>query len=559
MFQKCKIMERAAKAERPIQWPVSSNIKDYVPPRETADKLVHLYLRVFESTYRILHVPSFQRDYAGYWNDPENVNAGFIVKMLLVMAIGSMFYQEPDFSSIRLAAQQWVYVALSWMSAPFEKGRLNFCGLQVHCLVILARQSTAVGADLVWIDIGSLIRMAITMGFHRDPKLFPRMSVLHAELRRRLWATVLEMAVQCSFNSGNPPLISPGDWDTEPPSNIDDCEVDETTKTPPASKPSSIYTQTSISLQLLKSLSTRLEIARLVNNFRSELCYDDVIRLGTEIMAFAREGVLLAQNSPVQPTTIQRNLLDSPLRQVLLTLHFPYAMKARTDPRFYFSRKVCLDTAITVFTYPSTSAPPATPSCAPPVPLAQQTTHDDYTRLKLTGRGYIKEVLTYPSISILLELLTQLEEESPQTQTAAAKAAREPLRRYVTYMIELTGERIRLGDNNIKPHIFVSAMLAQVDALERGEDPDQCIAKATKDSTEMCYRWLKQRVGKPPSSIVAEHNYQEDMDRNEQMYFGTADTMDREFTFEYLMPDTNFGLEIPDSCLFDGWEESREW
>lgn len=558
-------MARAAKAERPTQWHVNPNFGDYVPSRETSDKLVHLYMRTFESTYRILHIPTFEREYAEYWKDPHNASTGFLVKLLLVMAIGTMFYQGLDYHSIRSSALQWVYAAQSWMSAPFEKGRLNLSGLQVHCLVLLARQTTGVGGDLVWISVGSLIRMAITMGFHRDPNLFPRMSVLHAELRRRLWATVLEMTISSSFDSGNPPLISPGDWDTDPPSNINDSEIDETTKEPPISKPSEVYTQTSLQIQLLKSLRARLEISRLLSDFQFQPSYDDILRLGTEIFSFGREGVLLAQSTPegsLKPSTLQRNLLDTPIRRVLLALHFPFAMKARTDPRFYFSRKVCLDAATTILTYPSTSCPTS------PRPLEGQ--QDDYTRLKLVGAGFFKEVLIYASIVIQLELIVQLEEESPLLRNEVERKAREPLKEYMAYMIELSAQRISLGENNIKGHLFLSAVSAQIDAMERGEDPDELIAKAAKDSAAACYGLLKARIKKPPSSIVDEVDLVKESGASmgvgggngnsggEVMDFGTME-MAQEFAFEYLMPDASMNFDIPESWLFEGWEEHHEW
>jgi hypothetical protein len=550
-------MARAAKAERPNQWHVNPNFKDAVPSRETADMLVQLYLRTFESTYRILHIPTFEREYEDYWNDPQNASTGFLVKLLLVMAIGTVFYQEADFHAIRTSAQQWVYAAQSWMSAPFEKGRLNLSGLQVHCLILIARQTTGVGGDLVWISVGSLIRMAITMGFHRDPKLFPRMTFLHAELRRRLWATVIEMAVMSSFDSGNPALISPGDWDTEPPSNINDDEICESTKEPPVSKPSNIYTQTSMQIQLLKSVRTRLEVSRLINDFRSQPAYDDVIRLGTEIQSFGREGLLLAQYTPedsLKPTNFQRNLLDTPIRRVLLALHFPFAMKARIDPRFYFSRKVCLDTAVTILTYPCTSSPTSAHALE-----AQQ---DDYTRLKLVGAGYLKEQLIYAIIIVQLELIAQLEEESPLMRNEVDRKAREQLRRYIAYMVELSAQRISLGENNIKGHLFLSAVLAQIDALERGVDPDPLIAKAAKESAENCYGLLKARIKKPPSSVVMESEaVVGDADRDAEAAttgFGTME-MDHEFAFEYLMPDANMSFDIPESWLFEGWEEHHEW
>lgn len=58
-----------------------------------------------------------------------------------------------------------------------EKDSLGISGLQVQCLLILARQSLAVGGDLMWIAMGTLLHTAIQLGLHRDLKHFSKMSV----------------------------------------------------------------------------------------------------------------------------------------------------------------------------------------------------------------------------------------------------------------------------------------------------------------------------------------------------------------------------------------------
>jgi hypothetical protein len=59
-----------------------------------------------------------------------------------------------------------------------EKNRLSISGLQVQCLLILARHTLSVGGDLIWIAMGSLVRSAMQMGLHHDPKHFTNMSIL---------------------------------------------------------------------------------------------------------------------------------------------------------------------------------------------------------------------------------------------------------------------------------------------------------------------------------------------------------------------------------------------
>ena len=53
------------------------------------------------------------------------------------------------------------------------------------------------------------------------------MPAFQAEVRRRLWATILEMTVQFSICVGMSPMISIDDFDTLAPRNFDDVEISE--------------------------------------------------------------------------------------------------------------------------------------------------------------------------------------------------------------------------------------------------------------------------------------------------------------------------------------------
>lgn len=159
--------------------------------------------------------------------------------------------------------QGWIYAAHSWLSAPFHKARLNIDLLQVHCLLLLVRQTNSAGPELVWITAGSPLRTATHMGLHRDPTNYPEMPVFYAEIRRRLWATILEMTVQSSLDCGMPPMISRNDFDTLAPRNMKDDEISESVQSPPTSD----CAQNSLQISLFKSLRTRLGVAQLINNF----------------------------------------------------------------------------------------------------------------------------------------------------------------------------------------------------------------------------------------------------------------------------------------------------
>ena len=444
------------------------------PPRETADAMSTLYFQSFESTYRILHRPSFWAEYERYWDDPGSASTSLRLKVLLVIAIGSSLHEQDDADSeFRNQVYQWIYAAQTWLSGPLEKDRLSFGGLQIHCLMILARQIFSVGGDLVWISIGSLVHQAMQMGLSRDPKHLPPMSILKAELRRRLWATILEMAVQASLDSAMPPRISLDEFDTAAPSNVNDEDMDEST-VELHSRPTSIYTETSMQLILLDSLPTRLRILRLLNDLHSELSYPDILSLSSEITEASRVYTkLLNENSESGVTPFHRNLLDYLVRRFMIPLHCSFAHKARTNPLFHYSLKVSIDAAMAIIS---------------PEP------DEAFHRLMIVGGGLFREGFRYAMTSIGLELLSQVETQRLDGTLHRTSQYRAILKKTLNDMIDLSLERMRKGETNVKSHMFLCMILAQVEAIETGSSCELKIAQGGKDSLELCYNLLQTRA-----------------------------------------------------------------
>lgn len=468
--------------------------------------MVNLYFRSFESTHRILHVPTFWSEYQRYWADPERGTATDLrLKILLVIAIGSSLSEYGDTDAgFRSMVHQWIYTAQAWLSGPLEKNRLNITGLQIHCLTILARQTFSIGADLVWMSMGSLVHRAMQMGLHRDPKHLPEMSVLQAELRRRLWATIVEMIIQSSLDSAMPPRISFDDFDTEPPSNNNDVEiqVEDESLTSKSSAlqphPKTVYTSTSLQLLLLDSWPTRLRILQLLNGLHSELSYVDVLALTAQMTdalkacnSFMQANATASNNdnnnnqdgdpdSGSSPsgggvTAFHRNLLDYLVRRFMIVLHCPFVSKARANPLFYYSLKVSLDSALALIS---------------PEPDA------GFSHLMTIGGGLFREGLWYAQTAITLELLAEVEAQRRDgTLRRKISPYRDLLKKATRDIIALSVERIRRGETNIKSHMFLSMVLAQAEAMEAGVSYRFEMARAAVDSLDFCHALLENRVG----------------------------------------------------------------
>lgn len=471
LIHECKNLARNIKRGRPSRSLASPKFSLQIPDRETADKMTNLYLSSFESTHRILHVPTFRADYQKYWASPETATNELRLKTLLVIGIGSSLHDPGEIDTgFRDMVLQWVYAAQMWLSGPLEKDRLSINGLQVHCLTILARQIFSVGGDLIWLSMGSLFNIAMQIGLHRDPKYLPTMSTLHAEIRRRLWATIVEFAVQSSLDSAMPPRISFDEFDTEAPSNINDDEINEST-TELQPHPKTNFTETSLQLILLDSLPIRLRVLQLLNGLHSDLSYNDVLALDLALTdAYRAKACFLRRNDHHGVSTFHRNVLDLLLRRFMIPLHCPFASKARTNPLFHYSLKAGLDAAMAIVS---------------PEP------DDRFSHLMKVAGGLFKEGIRYATSMIGLEFIAQTEARRLDGTLHCNTRHRDALKQAMEDTIEIYAERLRRGETNIKGHLFLSMMMAQAEAIEAGTQRDLKMAQSAKESLEFSLAILK--------------------------------------------------------------------
>jgi hypothetical protein len=76
-----------------------------------------------------------------------------------------------------------------------------------------------------------------------------------AEMHHRLWNTILEVNLQASLSSGGSPLIMPGDFDTAPPGNFDDEQLEVTDPAATAG-----FMKITISIALRRTFQQRLAL-----------------------------------------------------------------------------------------------------------------------------------------------------------------------------------------------------------------------------------------------------------------------------------------------------------
>lgn len=498
---RCKVLSRKIKKNRlkPLS---STNLGTHIPDRQLADELVENYLRTFEGVFRVVHIPTFRAEYARFWENSHPSNDSFVILLQLIMALGAALHD--DVFSLRPMATQWILEAQMWFIIPPEKKRVNIEGIQIQCLLLLAKSTCNVGADMVWMMAGSLVRNAMFVGLHRDPQYLGDMTIYRAEMRRRLWATVLELNMQYSFEAGGSPLLSTAHYDTLPPANLNDEELtDETDNSRLTDKGPKVPTQASILRALLATMPLRMNLVNHVNNTRPGDHYEETLRLNSDLTKSCRaisESLVALKAVPNSPiTTFHVLVTEILLYRCFHALHQPVIVKYLNDARFYFSRQMCLDSAMKIthiFGFPDAWSEDKTTTIGVMDP--------DLKRLVTTSAGIFRNVASQAMIIIQIEVLNANSGQAtslgylPTVGTPNLRARLDATRAWKV-------ERVRAGETNIKGTMFMAASLAHVKALELGVDAKQKIRMMFEAATAMshqCFDMLKEtaeREGVPRS------------------------------------------------------------
>ncbi|KAJ4998973.1 Transcription factor lepE [Colletotrichum sp. SAR 10_66] len=481
---RCKSLARYIKARRTPAWPPPPNSK--LPSKEVADALLDNYLRTTESIYRILHLPTFRRQYEALWVNDTVPDPGFLVQLKLVLAIGAVTYD--DEFSLRTSAILWVYEAQVWLAEPNFKVRLNIQFLQTNLLLLFAQERVGVAGDSTWVLSGTILRKAMHMGLHRDPNHLPGRSAYEAEMRRRLWNTVLEVNLQASLSSGGAPLICMSDFDTAPPGNFDEEQLEADGPTP---RPPSTFTQVSVAIALRQTFPQRLTVVSFLNGLRvSPGTYEDTLRIDTELReAFKGLSRILrtafsSSSSQAQNAKSEVQLVDFHMQRYLISLHAPYFGPAH-GTAYTYSQKTVVESSLRIWR--AACPPPALASNGLQNPGVGET-ESDLPRLASCSSGFYQTATFHAALLIALDLRSQLQEEEEYSLLGPT-----PLRPDLMSVMEEARmwclRVIEAGETNVKGYLLMNLVAAQIRSMVGLMKKDEVageLIKAVKGVEEKC-------------------------------------------------------------------------
>ena len=209
----------------------------------------------------------------------------------------------------------------------------------------------------IWILLGTLVRIAQRMGYHRDASRYPHISPFQAEMRRRVWAVITQLEVVTSIRCGLPRMLRDIQCDAAEPRNLLDEDFDENMVDLPPARPDTSFT----AVQYLLAKNKVTVAFGLINDLETSTqpCpYSEVMRLD-RILHEAYDSLphwllmrSMSQSIMDNPDAIMRRIYIALLYQkARCVLHRKYLLPARTDSSYTYSRTACLEAALQILQY----------------------------------------------------------------------------------------------------------------------------------------------------------------------------------------------------------------
>ncbi|KAK3299485.1 uncharacterized protein B0H64DRAFT_317793 [Chaetomium fimeti] len=327
-----------------------TDILTSMPARPMVDRMVARYFNALGIAPAILHSAQFLRQYESFWRDPVGTPFIWIGLLFSVICLATQFQQPgeelAEASSLMHIHQFHERIVQCLVLGQYTRGgpyvvetMINYCASEL-CIT----KDTDVGP---WLPLGIMVPLAVSQGYHRDPAGFPNISPFVGEMRRRVWAAVVQMDLRLSNQMGLPHLLKSTQCNTAEPRNLFDCDFDEDTVELPPSRPETEITPVLYSLAKNRIDKIGGPISDMAADARG--CpYTDIMALDRQLQEVETSLPTifrwqpLSQSFMVPPQVLMfRIWLRLAVLRLVIWLHRKYLAPSYSDARYEYSRSAC--------------------------------------------------------------------------------------------------------------------------------------------------------------------------------------------------------------------------
>jgi hypothetical protein len=204
----------------------------------------------------------------------------------------------------------------------------------------------------IWLKLGLIVRIAQRMGYHRDATHYPRISPFQAEMRRRVWAVIIQLEVVASARCGLPRMLRDILCNTAEPRNLLDEDFDENMVDLPPARPDTSFTLVQYFVAKNKIISafgliTDMELSIQPCEYAEVMRLDGILHEAYDSLPHWLLMRPMSQLIMDSPDAILRRMYTALLfHKAKCVLHRKYLLPARTDSSYAYSRTTCIEAAL---------------------------------------------------------------------------------------------------------------------------------------------------------------------------------------------------------------------
>ncbi|KAB8298723.1 hypothetical protein EYC80_000898 [Monilinia laxa] len=348
---------------------IDEKVLSLLPSRKYAGILVEYFINTVLRIYHIVHVPTLESHFNKLYDDLEQNKQPQYDHLALLSAVFalSVYFQGAQPHSL---TRRWTVLAQKAMCAANFIGKPTIESIQATLLIAQHLLPNIGGIATFRVLFTTAMHSARSLGFdqldcvqskkRREGKLLNHVEL---ETKRRIWWHIASTDWIMSFMSGPQSgtyMIHPQQMRCDYPSHVDDADIG------PAgyySKPLSVETDMTYSLFRFQLSVICRGIVDAMQDFDCEvheLPYETVLDFDKKLNsmlseippAFRMDAKSRAQHKDIDKKypffAIQRTAGHFGVQTRFTRLHRPYLSRGAYDPRFSYSRMVCLRSARSV-------------------------------------------------------------------------------------------------------------------------------------------------------------------------------------------------------------------
>lgn len=326
-----------------------------VPARSVCDALVSQYFNSRYMVLGILHPTKFQKEYEKFWEAPVKAPPLWVALLFSVLSLTMALRQmagpsegSDSSSTISNLQQRTVECLVLGRFATANAYALEAMMLHLQSCYLTHNKLTSDH----WFEMGTLIRLAFRIGYHRDPDTLPGISIFDGEMRRRVWHNIFQVDALMSFQMGFPSMIPTEFCDTKVPRNLQFSDLEIGMTSLPPGRP--LFENTPIRYPIAKS--------GIMSVFKKIVAHSQSLSLPTYENTILLDGEMRetynglpeilkgrdVNRSFMDPSSLifERCTLEMLYLKGLIVLHRRYINYDVDSRRFEHSRRTCAEAAL---------------------------------------------------------------------------------------------------------------------------------------------------------------------------------------------------------------------